>query len=121
MIINLTGETVRVYGPDAPAVIPTDALDLACAVFAAEVPPVYADLEIIGEGERIVHGGRPVQTYLTRQVIRDLPPSRPRTYLLVTASVGLCVRGRADLLVGFAPVHDAAGATVGYRHLASPC
>ncbi|WKV74245.1 hypothetical protein AW27_026460 [Streptomyces sp. PCS3-D2] len=121
MIINLTGDTVRVYGPDAPDVIADDALDTGCTVFAAEVPPAYVDLVSLGRGERTFHGGRPVQTYLVRHVVRDLPPSRPNTYLLVDAAIGLTARGRADLLIGFDSVHDAAGALVGYRHLVSPC
>lgn len=121
MIINLTGETVRVYGPDAPDVIADDALDTRCTVFAAEVPPAYINLDVLGAGERTFHGGRPVQTHLVRHVVCDLPPSRPNTYLLVDAAIGLTARGRADLLIGFDSVHDAAGALVGYRHLVSPC
>lgn len=121
MIINLTGEPVRVYGPDAPDVIEDDVLDTGCVVFAAEVPPAYINLDVLGAGAKTFHGGRPVETYLVRHVVCDLPPSRPNTYLLVDAVIGLTARGRGDLLIGFDSVCDPTGAVVGYRHLVSPC
>ncbi|MFG2993978.1 hypothetical protein ACGFZK_32585 [Streptomyces sp. NPDC048257] len=121
MIINLTGETVRLYGPEAPDVITDDALDLRCTVFAAEVPPAELHLEHLDFGERTYHGGRPVQTYLVRHTVRDLPARRGGAHLLVDPAVGMCVRGRSDLLIPYGPVHDSTGAIVGYRHLVSPC
>ncbi|MFE7096997.1 hypothetical protein [Streptomyces erythrochromogenes] len=123
MIINLTGEPIRVYGPDAPEVIEADALDLECTVFAAEVPPAFLDLVHLDldEARTAFHGGRPVEIHLVQHIVRDLPAARRGVYLLVDSAVGLTVRGRADLLIGFDSVRDAAGAVVGYRHLVSPC
>ncbi|MEU2450077.1 hypothetical protein ABZ605_08460 [Streptomyces sp. NPDC012765] len=121
MIINLTGTTVRVYGPDAPDVIEDDVLDLRCTVIPADVAPAHLHIDVLDSVTRTFHGGRPVEVYMVKHHVPDLPASRPGTYLLVDPTVGLCVRGRADLLIPFGPVHDSTGATVGYHHLVSPC
>ncbi|NUP19042.1 MAG: hypothetical protein HOZ81_23715 [Streptomyces sp.] len=121
MIINLTGEPFRLYQPDAPDVITDDQLNAGCIVFPATATTAYVNLHHLGAGPQTFHEGRPQRTQLVRPSVCDLPPSRPHTYLLVDAVVGLCVRGRADLLIGFDHVNDSAGAVAGYRHLVSPC
>jgi hypothetical protein len=123
MIINLTGETVRLYGPDAPDVIEDDALDRSCTVIAADVPSAFLGVESVDldEPRTTFHGGRPLEIHLVRYLVRDLPASRRGVYLLVDPAVGVCVRGRADLLVPFDQVRDSTGAVVGHRHLVSPC
>lgn len=123
MIINLTGEDVRLYGPDTPDVIAVDALGTGCTVIAAEGPEASLRFESIDldEPKTTLHDGRPLEIHLVRYVVRDLPASRPGVYLLVDPAIGACVRGRADLLVPLDQVHDATGLPVGHRYLVSPC
>ncbi|MCP3758187.1 hypothetical protein [Streptomyces sp. TBY4] len=125
MIINLTGEDIRVYGPDAPDVITDDVLHTGCTVIAAEaeLPPAHLGFESVDldEPRTTLHGGQRLEIHLVRYLVRDLPAYRPGTYLLVDPAIGACVRGRADLLVPLDQVHDATGAPVGYRYLVSPC
>ncbi|MFD9306111.1 hypothetical protein ACFWCB_26240 [Streptomyces sp. NPDC060048] len=123
MIINLTGETVRIYGPDAPNVIAADALDTGCTVIAAEVPPAYLGFESVDldEPKTTLHGGRPLEIHLVRYLVWDLPACQPGVYLVVDPAIGVCVRGRADLLVPLDQVHDSTGVPVGHRYLVSPC
>lgn len=121
MIINLTGEPVRLYGLAAPDVIEDDALDSACTVIPAETPPAYMDVISLGSPGDTVHGGRPVQIDLCEFHIRDLPAAVTGTRLIVPPGVALASRGRSDLLIAFGDVCDATGASLGHRLLVSPC
>ncbi|MFZ3494592.1 hypothetical protein ACODT5_15435 [Streptomyces sp. 5.8] len=123
MIINLTGEDVRLYGPEAPDVIAADALATGCTVIAAGGPGAFLRFESVDldEPKTTRHGDQHLEIHLVRYVVRDLPASRPGVYLLVDPAIGACVRGRADLLVPLDEVHDSNGVPVGHRYLVSPC
>ncbi|MCY0921865.1 MULTISPECIES: hypothetical protein [unclassified Streptomyces] len=120
VIINLTGETLRMYKPDSPDVL-TDPLTGLGAVIDAIEPA--ADLNIIdlgspGDDE---YRGHVVPIDLAEIHIRHLPPSRPGARYVVTAAIAFAARGRADLLVPMGEVHDPDGTLLGHRHLISPC
>ncbi|MFD3777321.1 hypothetical protein [Streptomyces sp. NPDC058612] len=121
MIINLTGEPVRLYGLSAADVIEDDALDSGCIVIPAEDPPAYLDVISLGSPGDDVHGGRTVEIDLCEFHVRDLPAPQASTRLIVPPGVALASRGRGDLLIAFGDVVDTTGASVGHRLLVSPC
>ncbi|WP_405710030.1 hypothetical protein OG264_15975 [Streptomyces xanthophaeus] len=120
MILNMSGETVRLYGPDTD-VIDDDAVDLGCVVIAASSAVAYLDLLDLGSPGDDVHGGETVHIDLVEFHVRGLPAVRPGTRLIVPASVALASRGRSDLLVPVGDVRTRSGDSVGHQVLASPC
>lgn len=120
MIINLSGEPVRLYGPNVE-VIGDDALDSLCTVIPADGAAAYLDLLDLGSPGDDVHGGRTVHIDLVEFHVRGLPAPRPGTRLIVPCVVALASRGRSDLLVPIGDVRTRSGESVGFQVLASPC
>ncbi len=120
MIINLSGEPVRLYGPDVE-VIDDDPADALCTVIPADGAAAYLDLLDLGSPGDDVHGGRLVHIDLVEFYVRGLPAPRPGTRLIVPYGVALATRGRSDLLVPVGDVRDRSGEPVGHQLLASPC
>ncbi|MGP3686502.1 hypothetical protein ACTVZO_17650 [Streptomyces sp. IBSNAI002] len=120
MIINLSGEPVRLYGPDVE-VVDDDALDSRCTVIPTDGAAAYLDLLDLGSPGDDIHGGRPVHIDLVEFHVRGLPAPRADVRLIVPAGVAMATRGRSDLLVPLGDVRDGAGESVGHQILASPC
>ncbi|MGW2985435.1 hypothetical protein [Streptomyces goshikiensis] len=120
MIINLTGASIRLYGPDAPDTLTDPMTILGVAIAAAEPPADFymIDLGSIGDEQ---YRGHPVHLVLAEIHVRDLPEARPGTRYVVSAAVALASRGRSDLLVPLGEVRTPAGALLGHKVLISPC
>ncbi|MFD6874506.1 hypothetical protein [Streptomyces sp. NPDC060075] len=116
----MSGEPVRLYGPDVQDV-DADDVDRLCVVIPASSALPYLDLLDLGSPGDDVHAGQVVHIDLVEVHVRNLPAARPGVRLIVPGAVALATRGRSDLLIPFGEVRSRAGDVVGHQVLASPC
>jgi hypothetical protein len=105
-IVNLTDHEITVWADDALVRLEPSGCVARCNYRRIRVGELRIGKHSVAVTRTVMDG------------VRDLPPSRPGVYFVVSLMVASVARDRGDLLVPDSPIKDEHGATIAIRSLA---